>query len=164
MRRSALPVSQSILGLILAVACVRPNTKVDLAQIPVEHFSPQLAQAQTRVVPLPYAKVFPRALDVLLDMGFQVRCASQDAGLANISRTWRDTSGSTLSVEATLLFRAEGSGSTRIRMSATGNWKFISVGGPKSADSDVSGISSVEDPAGYASFLNRLVAGIAPKG
>ena len=58
----------------------------------------------------------------------------------------------------------EEAGSTRLRMSAIGNWKFISVGGPKSADADVSGMVATDDPSGYRQFLDRLVAAICPAG
>jgi len=99
---------------------------------------------------------------VLLDMGFQIRCASQDSGQINVSKSWIDASGSTLSLEATLLLRVGEAGSTWLRMSAIGNWKYISSGGSNSANSDVSGMAVTDDPAGYRQFLDRLVAGICP--
>lgn len=151
------------IGLCLfGTGCVPPVTQVDLSAIPTAAPFKELASAQIRSIPIPKEKSFPRALDVLLDMGFQVRCASQETGQINAFKAWKDPSGSTLSLEATFLLRAGDSGSTVLRMSAVGTWKFISSGGTKSADADVSGIVATEDPEGYRQFLDRLVAGICP--
>ena len=147
--------------LLVGTACVGPVTHVDLGSIANVAACPDLTAAQTRVIPLAKDQAFPKALDVLLDMGFQIRCASQESGQVNVARTWPDPSGTTLSLEATLLFRAEGPGATRLRMAAIGSWKFISVGGPKSADADVSGMAATDDPAGYRQFLDRLVTEIS---
>jgi hypothetical protein len=148
--------------LVLGTACVPPVTRVDLASVPTEAPSENLTAAQTRTIPLPKEKAFTRAMDVLLDMGFQIRSADQASGQINIAKSWRDPSRSTLSLEATLLFRPRDAGSTTLRMSAIGSWKFISQGGTKSASADVSGVVATDDPAGYRQFLDRLVAEICP--
>jgi len=150
--------------LALGTACVPPNTKVNLASVPTEAPSGDLTAAQTRTLPLPKDQAFTRAMEVLMDMGFQIRCANQESGQVNIAKSWRDPSLSTLSLEATLLFRPRDAGSTSLRMSAIGSWKFISPGGTKSASADVSGMVVTDDPEGYRQFLDRLVAGICPPG
>jgi len=163
--RSRTVLAGGLLGLgllLLGMACEPPVTQVDLGTIPTEAPSTVLASAQTRSLPMPKDQAFPKALDVLLDMGFQIRCASQDSGQINVSKSWIDASGSTLSLEATLLLRAGEAGSSWIRMSAVGSWKYISFGGTKSADADVSGMAVTDDPTGYRQFLDRLVAGICP--
>jgi|GEM_PF-5815665 len=145
---------------LCGTGCVRPVTQVDLASIPTGVPSKALASAQTRSIPLPMEQSFSRALDVLLDMGFQVRCANQGSGQVNVFKSWRDLSNSTLSLEATFLFRPGDAGSTLLRMSAIGDWKFISVG--KYAQADVSGMAPTDDPEGYRQFLDRLAARICP--
>jgi hypothetical protein len=148
----------------LATACRPPVITVNLGTVPTEAPAKDVASAQTRILPLSKANAFHRALDVLLDMGFQVRSASPEAGQMSVYKGWRDPSGSTLSIEATLLFRPETVSSTRLRMSAVGNWKYISPGGTKGASADVSGLSSTDDPEGYRQFLDRLVAELCPPG
>jgi hypothetical protein len=63
--------------------------------------------------------VFPKVLDVLVDLGYQVRCANQELGQVNIHRAWTEmVMGNPFqySIEATLLFRTETPGSTRVRI------------------------------------------------
>lgn len=146
---------------LLFLGCVPINTRIDLAQVPAPAPSEELAKARSRVLPMPPAAAWPRLLETLLDMGFQIRSANRDSGVVNVSRTWKDPSSSTLSLEATFLLTPEGTGSTLVRMSATGNWKAISLGGAKSANADISGLSPVEDPQGYSAFLERLAAALS---
>ena len=168
MIKSGLPMSLRIASLPLAMVglagflgCNPPE--VHLASMPLAAPTRAETEVQSRVLPLALDKAFPKALDVLMDMGCQVRCASQEAGQINIYKVWYDTSQHSkpqITLEATLLFRAETPTSTRIRMSAIGIWKVISTGGKNSADADISGAVPTQDASDYQFFLDRLEEGI----
>jgi hypothetical protein len=71
-------------------------------------------------MPVARESVFPKVLDVLIDLGYQVRCVNLELGQVNIHRAWteRNALGNPFSylIEATLLFRHEGPQSTRVRV------------------------------------------------
>jgi hypothetical protein len=122
-----------------------------------------LQTIQSRVLPLPREQVFPRVLGVLMDLGYQVRCASQDLGQVNIYQTWYDDTRAArpeLSLEATLLFQVEDSNSTRVRIVATGRWNLISSG--HSVSASVTGAQPALDSAECRRFLEQLEARLCP--
>jgi hypothetical protein len=91
---------------------------------------------QSRTLLLPWNQVFPKVLDVLMDMGYQIRCADEGLGQVNIYQTWYDETRAArpeLSLEATLLFRPQRPGETSVRIVATGRWNWISSGRSGSA-------------------------------
>lgn len=150
-------VAPTLAALSLALGCRPPE--VHMSSMPLAEPSRDETKVQSRTLPLALGKAFPRALDVLLDMGFQIRCANSEAGQVNIYKTWYDLTQAgnpQITLEATLLFRAETADSTRIRMSALGKWKLISIGGRNSADADVSGTAPDQDATDYTFFLDRL--------
>ena len=105
------PVTLAILA--VSVGCIPPS---HLPPVPSEASSQNLV----RVMAIPREAVLPKVLDVLVDLGYQIRCVNQDLGQVNIYRAWteKDFLGNPLqySVEATLLFRPDGPQSTRARV------------------------------------------------
>jgi hypothetical protein len=153
--------SLAVVGLAGFLGCNPPE--VHLSSMPLAAPTSAETEIQSRVLPLALEKAFPKAVDVLLDMGFQIRCASQEVGQINIYKVWYDTTQigkPQITLEATLLLRAEAPTSTRIRMSAIGKWKLVSTGGKNSASADISGAVPTQDASDYQSFLDRLEEGI----
>ena len=112
-----------LLALALAIGCQPPALNVGLAPVPPPAQIEATREAQSRVLPIPIATVFPRVVGVLLDLGYQVRFANRDLGQVNIFKTWQDGTWSDTprySMEATLFFQPEGPGATRVRAAATG--------------------------------------------
>lgn len=152
--------SAGLLTLGLALGCTPPV--VHFPAPPTETQVQARSSEQSRLLPLSREKLFPRVLEVLLDMGFQVRCASQELGQVNIQQTWKDASqaGLDISVEATLLFLPEGTDATRVRMVASGNWSGISSGKHSSATITAAAPPLPSDE--YQRFLDQLASRLCP--
>ena len=92
--------------------------------VPPPHLPPApseaISQNLVRVMPVPREAIFPKVLDVFVDLGYQVRCVNQDLGQVNIHRAWTEYNfqGNPFqySFEATLLFKQETPQSTRVRI------------------------------------------------
>ena len=92
--------------------------------VPPPHLPPApseaINQSLVRVMPVPREAIFPKVLDVLVDLGYQVRSVNQDLGQVNIHRAWTEYGFQghpyQYSFEATLLFRQEAPQSTRVRI------------------------------------------------
>ena len=98
--------------LVCSLGCAPP---AHLPPVPAEASSQNLV----RVIPVPRELVFPKVLDVLVDLGYQIRCVNQDLGQVNIHRAWTESlmgNPFNYSIEATLLFRVEDPRSTRVRI------------------------------------------------
>jgi hypothetical protein len=97
-------------------------------------------------------------------MGYQVRSANADLGLVNLSRTWYDETLSArpaLTVEATLLFQADGQESTRLLVLPTGRWSVVSLGGKDSASATVTRAQPALDARAVQPFLDELARRLA---
>jgi len=107
-RLASLAILASFMG------CVPPSSH--LPPIPSEASSQNLV----RVMAVPRESVFPKILDVLVDLGYQVRCVNPELGQLNIQRAWTESNGLgnrfSYSIEATLLFKHESPQSTRVRV------------------------------------------------
>ena len=103
----------SLLMLAGSLACMPPS---HLPPVPSEASSQNLV----RILPCPRGSVFPKVLDVLVDLGYQVRCVNKELGQVNIHRAWTEKNlmGNpfSYSIEATLLFGPEGPQATRVRI------------------------------------------------
>lgn len=122
-----------------------------------------LRTAQSRVLPLSREAVFPKVIGVLMDLGYQVRCANQELGQVNFCQTWYDNTRvdhPELTMEATLLFQAEDARSTRVRIVATGRWNVISIG--RSVDATVTGSQPALDSQQCKRFLEQLEEKLCP--
>jgi hypothetical protein len=118
-----------LLALALCLGCQPPT--VGLAPVPAPAKVEALRQSQSRVLPIPMGKVFPKVLGILMDLGYQIRCVDQGAGQINIYQSWKDDTHMAqpdMSMEATLLFEPRDADSTSVRIVASGNWSFISSG------------------------------------
>ena len=149
------------LGFSLGCSLAYPNLSV--APLPSQAQIDALNTVQSRSLPVPSTQVFPKVLGVLMDMGYQVRCANQELGQVNIYQTWYDETRAArpeLSMEATLLFQTEGTGSTRVRIVATGRWNLISVG--RHGDATVTGARPALDSGECKRFLEQLEARLCP--
>jgi hypothetical protein len=125
-RKSILWIAPGLLLLLIDLGCAPPE--VHLPPPPSEPEARALASLQTQTIPLGRDAVFPKVVGVLLDLGFQVRCASQELGQVNIQKTWTDRSQLStpdITVEATLLFLPDGPDRTKVRMLASGQWSTI---------------------------------------
>jgi hypothetical protein len=141
--------------LIVEVGCEPPQ--VHLPPPPSEPEARALATLRTQTIPLARDVVFPKAMGVLLDLGFQVRCASQELGQVNIAKTWTDRSQAgapDVTVEATLLFLPDGPDRTKVRMLASGQWSAIS-GGKHAAT--ITGVAESLASEDCRAFLDQLV-------
>lgn len=157
---------KGILGglLLLGVmtGCSMAPPIVSVAPLPTQAQLDAMRTIQSRVLPLPRPSVFPKVLGVLMDMGYQVRCANQELGQVNIHQTWYDDTRAArpeLTMEATLLFQSEDDHSTRVRVVATGRWNLISVG--RSMDATVTGAQPALDSEECRRFLDQLEARLA---
>jgi hypothetical protein len=151
------PLPLSLLLLAACVGCQGPVAVVGIAPVPPQAGQEAARTLQSRVLPIPVEKVFPQVLGVLMDLGYQVRSANRELGLINIYQSWREEAWSaqpTISLEASLLFQAEGPGATRVRMAATGGWNVLAVG--RHAQGNVTGIQPALDPAECRRFLELL--------
>lgn len=120
--RTAMACLPVLLG---TLACQPPEISVPMAPMPSPTQVKARSEAQSRVLPIPKTQVFPRVLEVLMEMGFQIRCVNEAQGQINIFQAWDDlryASDPHFSMEATLLFLDAGSGSTRVRMTGIGYW------------------------------------------
>ena len=158
---------RGILGglLLLGVmtGCSMAPPIVSVAPLPTQAQLEAMRTTQSRVLPLARESVFPKVLGVLMDMGYQVRCASQELGQVNIHQTWYDDTRAVrpeLTMEATLLFQSEDAHSTRVRVVATGRWNLISVG--RSMDATVTGAQPALDSEECRRFLEQLEARLSP--
>lgn len=145
------------LGLVLALGCTPPN--FSLPTTPRSGAEPSVGAPLISTLALPRGQVFPKVVEVLLDMGYQVRSANANLGLVNLSRTWYDETMAArpeLSMEATLLFQADGQGGTRLLMLPTGHWSVVSVGGKDSASATVTRAQPALDARDIQPFLDEL--------
>ena len=145
------------LGLTLALGCTPPDFSLPTTSGSVGQ--PSAGSAMTRTLALPRGQVFPKVVEVLLDMGYQVRSASADLGLVNLSRTWYDETLSArpaLTMEATLLFQADGQESTRLLVLPTGHWSVVSIGGKDSASATVTRAQPALDARAVQPFMDEL--------
>ena len=151
-----------VLGLALVLGCTPPN--FSLPTTPGSGGGLSADSPLTRTMALPRGQVFPKVVEVLMDMGYQVRSASADLGLVNLSRTWYDETLAArpeLSMEATLLFQADGQGGTRLLMLPTGHWSVVSVGGKDSASATVRRAQPALDARDVQPFLDELARRLA---
>jgi hypothetical protein len=161
---SARLISVCLLALLGSLACQRPNLTVPLAPLPSPDQAKSEAESQIRVLPIAKAQVFPKVLEVLMDMGFQIRCADGALGQVNIFQAWDDpryAADPHFSMEATLLFLDSGSMATRVRMSGTGRWN-VWVSGQNRA-TNVQGTRPTLSPEDCREFLDRLQAMLCPR-
>lgn len=147
-------------ALLVLSACVPPPR--------IETAPPSVAIREDathgRVLAVPRSAVFPKVLDLLLDLGFQVRSANESLGLVAFHQQWVDASQVTrpiLSLEGTLLFREEGAGQTRVRLELTGRWEVL---GPGKSPGMVSNVLQQADAKEYEKLLDRLEAGLKERG
>lgn len=107
--------------LLLGLACQPPELRLPPA--------PEMARtegsraSQTRSWPLPYSRIFPQVLEVLLDLGYHIQSVNKEVGHIAISQTWQDDTlaGSPgQALELTLLFTEESPTTTRVRVAAWG--------------------------------------------
>lgn len=145
------------LGLALALGCTPPDFSLPATSGSVGQ--PSAGSPLARTLALPRGQVFPKVVEALLDMGYQVRSANADLGLVNLSRTWYDETLSArpaLSMEATLLFQADGQESTRLLVLPTGHWSVVSLGGKDAASATVTRAQPVLDARAVQPFLDEL--------
>ncbi len=145
------------LGLILALGCTPPD--FSLPTTPGSGGERSIGSPLVRNLALPRSQVFPKVVEVLLDMGYQVRSANADLGLVNLSRTWYDetlAAHPAMSMEATLLFQLDGRGGTRLLMLPTGHWSVVSIGGKESASATVTRAQPALEDRAVQPFLDEL--------
>lgn len=150
------------LGLALALGCTPPD--FSLPTNPGSGGGPSVGPPLVRALDLPRRQVFPKVVEVLLDMGYQVRSANADLGLVNLSRTWYDetlVAHPAMSMEATLLFQPDGHGGTRLLMLPTGHWSVISWGGKDSASATVTRAQPALEARAVQPFLDELARRLA---
>ncbi|MDR3684235.1 MAG: hypothetical protein P4L11_10960 [Geothrix sp.] len=153
-----------LLALLGGLACQPPNLSVPLAPLPSPEQARIQAESQIRVLPLPKAQVFPKVLEVLMDMGFHIRCADEALGQVNIYQAWEDPRYSAdphFSMEATLLFLDAAPGTTRVRMAGTGHWNVWVSG--KTLATTAQGTMPALSPEDCREFLDRLQARLCPR-
>ncbi len=151
-----------VLGLALVLGCTPPS--FSLPTTPGSGGDLSAGPPLTRTLAIPRVQVFPKVVEVLMNMGYQVRSASADLGLVNLSRTWYDetlAARPALSMEATLLFQADGQGGTRLFMLPTGHWSVVSVGGKDSASATVTTAQPALDVRDVQPFLDELAKRLA---
>jgi hypothetical protein len=152
------------MALLGTLACQLPNPTVPLAPLPSPAQVQAQTEAKTRTLPMAKAQVFPKVLEVLMDMGFHIRSANASLGQVNIFQAWEDPRYSAdphFSMEATLLFLDAGPGATRVRMAGTGNWSVWVSGGKlaTTAQGTMPALSSDDCRV----FLDRLQARLCPQ-
>jgi len=152
-----------LLSLLGCLACQPPSPTVPLAPLPTPAQAKAQAESQVRVLPIAKAQVFPKVLEVLMDMGFHIRCADEALGQVNIYQAWEDQrySGDPhFSMEATLLFLDAGPGTTRVRMAGTGHWNVWVSGSHLATTAE--GTMPALSPEDSRAFLDRLQARLCP--
>lgn len=150
---------------LLSLGCSMRPPVVPMAPVPTAAQVEATSAARTRVLPMPRGQVFPKVIQVLMDLGYQVRCVNADLGQVNFYQAWYDdrmAAHPELSLEATLLFLEEGPGRTRVQIAATGRWNVVSHG--KNASAMLNGVQPALDSSEYRQFLDLLEARLcAPK-
>lgn len=145
-------------GALLTLGCMAPPV-VSMAPVPTAAQAEAASAARTRVLPLARGQVFPRVIQVLMDLGYQVRCVNADLGQVNLYQAWYDDRMAThpeLSLEATLLFLEDGPGRTRVQIAATGRWNVVSHG--KNVSAMLNGAQPALDSSECRQFLELLEA------
>jgi hypothetical protein len=153
-----------LLVLLGDLACQRPDLTVHLAPLPPPDQVKALAEDQIRILPIPRPQVFPKVLEILMNMGFQIRCASESLGQVSIYQAWEDPRYSAdphFSMEATLLFQEAGSGTTRVRMIGTGQWNLLLAG--QHLTTSAQNTQPALSPEDCREFLNRLQTQLCPR-
>jgi hypothetical protein len=144
-------------ALLLAVGCT-PLT-VEVSHVPPP--SAELLAVQSRVLSLPPAAVFPRILDVLMNEGFLIVSANRDLGLVTIHRQWDEQQGNVhplLSLDATLVFSAEGTDRTRVRAQIYGG--IHAAAGSGKTYSTYDGAPGDLKAGDYENLLDRVEKGL----
>jgi hypothetical protein len=125
----------------------------------------QTREAQTRVIAVPIAAVFPRAIEILFDNGYVVSAADGQLGFIAFSQQWSDPtqSGANISEQGSLLFTVAGPQATQVRVMLTGGWQRFEPtgGGPRSTDYGmVGGVQQVAGADEYKKLLDLVEAGL----
>ena len=149
-------------ALAWALGCVRPDYSLPTTPLPGGEGT--AGSPVIRTLPLPRPQVFPKVVAVLLDMGYQVRSANAELGLVSLSRTWFDDTllaRPEMSVDATLLFQADGPDRTRVLMLPTGRWSLVSARGKDSGSATVMGAQPALAEKDVSPFLDELARRLA---
>ena len=112
-----------------------PPVQLRSAPTPTAAQIAQTREAQTRVIAVPIAAVFPKAIETLFDNGYVVSAADGPLGFIAFSQQWTDPtqSGANISEQGSLLFTAAGPQATQVRVMLTGGWQRLEGHGRWSA-------------------------------
>ena len=121
-----------------------------------------LRASQTRVLSLPFDRVFPKVIDVLLDSGYVVLFADKDLGVVSFHQQWNDASQHTANItqEGTAVFRSSGGDSTEVRLFLTGGWQRLEPAGGVGDTAMISGVQQSVSDREYARVLNIIEQGL----
>jgi hypothetical protein len=142
-----------------------PPVQLRSAPTPTAAQIAQTREAQTRVIAVPIAAVFPKAIETLFDNGYVVSAADGPLGFIAFSQQWTDPtqSGANISEQGSLLFSAAGPQATQVRVMLTGGWQRLEAtgGGPRFTDYGmVGGVQQVAGMDEYKKLLDLMETGL----